>query len=210
MKTCTKCGETKANSEFGKDRKGKNGLQSQCKACKNAYGKQWYAEHREERAEYNKQWRAEHGEEIAEYARRHYAEHREEYLEYGRQYRIDNPEYTRQYYTEHCEEYSECGRRWRENNREMACAAASRRRARKISAAGDATVEQRQARIDYYGGKCYICGADYEAVDHVIPLAKGGSNWAANLRPICKRCNSSKHAKWPYDFKQASILSHLI
>ncbi len=48
------------------------------------------------------------------------------------------------------------------------------------------------ARVAYYGSKCYVCGTDYEAIDHVIPLHGGGSNWAANLRPICHSCNASK------------------
>jgi len=77
------------------------------------------------------------------------------------------------------------------------------RRARITGASGHVTVEQIQARWDYYGNKCYICGKDAEATDHVIPLSKGGSNWPANLRPICERCNSVKSGRWPYDFKQA-------
>ena len=36
-KTCTKCGEDKAASEFSKDNRAKSGLQSRCKACADAY-----------------------------------------------------------------------------------------------------------------------------------------------------------------------------
>lgn len=67
-----------------------------------------------------------------------------------------------------------------------------RRRAREWGAAGHATTEQIQARVAYYGERCYLCGKPYEAIDHVIPLARGGSNWPANLRPICKPCNCRK------------------
>jgi len=74
---------------------------------------------------------------------------------------------------------------------------------RKENADGMTTQEQLQARWDYYGNRCYICGAPAEATDHVIPLNKGGSDWPANLRPICKHCNSKKRDKWPYDFEQA-------
>lgn len=66
------------------------------------------------------------------------------------------------------------------------------------NAEGHATKTQRQARIDFYGGLCWICRAPYQAVDHVKPIAKGGSKWPANLRPICTPCNSRKGAKWPY------------
>ncbi len=46
-----------------------------------------------------------------------------------------------------------------------------------------------------WGGLCWVCGVKAEATDHVIPLSRGGAHWPANLRPICKVCNSSKNAK---------------
>ncbi len=46
-----------------------------------------------------------------------------------------------------------------------------------------------------WGGLCWVCGVKAEATDHVIPLSRGGTHWPANLRPICKVCNSSKNAK---------------
>jgi hypothetical protein len=39
--------------------------------------------------------------------------------------------------------------------------------------------------------------------DHVKPLARGGSNWPANLRPACKSCNSRKGARWPFEQRPA-------
>jgi 5-methylcytosine-specific restriction endonuclease McrA len=54
-----------------------------------------------------------------------------------------------------------------------------------------------RARWAMYGGKCWLCGVDAEATDHVKPRAKGGPDLAANLRPICKTCNSRKKDKWP-------------
>ena len=69
------------------------------------------------------------------------------------------------------------------------------RRARKLGAPGFATAEQIKSRVDYYGGKCYMCGADYAHIDHVIPLSRGGSNWPDNLRPSCAPCNMHKYNK---------------
>ena len=42
MKYCTKCGELKAASEFYKDKKVKDGLQSKCKECRNIAKKEYY------------------------------------------------------------------------------------------------------------------------------------------------------------------------
>jgi 5-methylcytosine-specific restriction endonuclease McrA len=61
---------------------------------------------------------------------------------------------------------------------------------------GQASPEQIRARIDYYGGRCWMCGSpEADTLDHVIPLARGGTNWPANLRPACRSCNSRKHAR---------------
>lgn len=80
----------------------------------------------------------------------------------------------------------------------IARAADSNRRARERNAPGFASAAQTQARWDYFGGKCWMCGDVAVEVDHVKPLAKGGSHWPSNLRPACRLCNSKKRAKWPF------------
>lgn len=67
-------------------------------------------------------------------------------------------------------------------------------------APGVATLEQVRARVAFYGGVCAYCGDEYEHIDHVIPLSRGGSNWPANLRPACAFCNLSKHNKKPSEW----------
>lgn len=47
------------------------------------------------------------------------------------------------------------------------------------------------------GGACWYCGDDLKpfstfSIDHVTPVAAGGSNHIDNLVPCCKRCNSKK------------------
>lgn len=96
------------------------------------------------------------------------------------------------------------------NNPERFKLAFDRRRALLLNAP---TVEfsqnELEQRWEYYCSKCYLCGKDAVATDHVKPLTKGGAHMLCNLRPICKSCNSSKGAKWPYDlsFRGASSLA---
>lgn len=87
--------------------------------------------------------------------------------------------------------------RWKLENRARATALETVRNARKAGAAGSATPGQIAARVAYYDGKCWMCGAPWQQIDHVKPVAKGGPNWPANLRPACAPCNRSKGSRWP-------------
>jgi len=182
--------------------------------------RRWHTEHREEEKEYKRQYNAEHREEQKEYCRQYNASHREErretkrrwddkhqeeIMQYRSAHRKDKARYLRGYYIKNKDMMLERMRRWRVKNPEKSRAIVERRRACKVNAEGECSGQQYIWRGEVYGNRCYICGAPAEAMDHVIPLAKGGSNWPANLRPICRRCNSVKGQKWPYDFEQARL-----
>jgi hypothetical protein len=44
------------------------------------------------------------------------------------------------------------------------------------------------------GRTCTYCAGPCEAVDHVVPLKRGGTNYEGNLTPVCNACNASKSA----------------
>lgn len=55
--------------------------------------------------------------------------------------------------------------------------------------------------------KCAECGISVKNksvrhVDHVMPIALGGSNWPRNLQILCAKCNWKKGAKHPTEFAQ--------
>lgn len=58
------------------------------------------------------------------------------------------------------------------------------------------TRDVRQTIWRQYGGRCAECNAtDYLEFDHIIPVAKGGSNSESNVQLLCRRCNSRKSDK---------------
>jgi len=64
---------------------------------------------------------------------------------------------------------------------------------------GSCTPAQWHARCAFYGWRCAYCGKQLNRgtveIDHVIPVAKGGTGWASNLVPACRSCNSSKGSR---------------
>lgn len=82
-----------------------------------------------------------------------------------------------------------------------------RRVSRDTSAPGPWSESRRRTvllpRWKAQGRMCAYCGASpVETVDHVMPLALGGTNYEGNLTPACRRCNSRKNNKllavWRY------------
>lgn len=196
-KRCRRCGIIKGASEFTKCRASRDGLGVYCRECR-----AWrYAREREKRLMQGRAWKGAHKEQVREKMRAWRQAHKEEVREYKKARHRAHPEIERErrrrYRARNREELNGYQRKWIAENREKTVAGARRRRARKLAARGGATVEQVEGRVAIFGGRCYICGGPYEAIDHVKPLSAGGPDYAGNLRPICKRCNSVKRARWP-------------
>lgn len=85
------------------------------------------------------------------------------------------------YFKEHHEEYS---------------AYRDRRRARKAGAQGSYTASEFELICKKQSGKCAHCKKKCKlTMDHIMPLAAGGTNYAFNLQGLCLKCNLSKNDK---------------
>lgn len=179
-RTCTVCAVTKDLDDFPKEKNAKLGHRNQCRECRKAYhrtnSKLYYQKNRVEKIAKVMAYEATHKEAIK--AKKKAWNATPERLEHERQrgaIRRKDPDHKRRqaflvrnYY------------------------------ARKEQAVGYCSPNSLKARWDYYGHKCWICREAARETDHVKPLTKGGTNWPANLRPICRSCNARKHNNWPY------------
>lgn len=110
--------------------------------------------------------------------------------ERGQRYRLTHYTYTTESRREQSKKYADRERLDRH-----------KRRARKANAAGFFTKEQLQARFRYFGYKCIYCDStDRISVEHLIPLSRGGTNWASNIAPSCLKCNCSKNKRTHKEF----------
>jgi 5-methylcytosine-specific restriction endonuclease McrA len=68
------------------------------------------------------------------------------------------------------------------------------RRARKAGAICSLTRQEWVAIKEMAGHRCHYCKKQMArlAMDHVVPLSKGGHHVASNIVPACKSCNSKK------------------
>ena len=82
---------------------------------------------------------------------------------------------------------------WQRKNPDKIRAAKLRRRQN----IGDSKITHAEikSRIDLLGHSCIYCGNDYEHLDHLVPIHRGGKHIAENLVPSCERCNESKQDK---------------
>ncbi len=100
-------------------------------------------------------------------------------------------------------------RLWLVENAELVRTLKRNRKAKIRSADGCFTVEEAARIRTMQKDGCAYCSTSLKGgghLDHITPVAKGGSNWPSNLQWLCQRCNLSKGAKDPSDFARTKGL----
>ena len=100
------------------------------------------------------------------------------------------------------EQYLAWRRAWRESNPERVAAIRHAWRARTCGAEGMFTADDWATIKDRQQGCCALCGFHRKlTVDHIVPLSRGGSNFASNIQGLCISCNVVKKDKLPHELK---------
>jgi 5-methylcytosine-specific restriction endonuclease McrA len=169
--------------------------------------RQWYLAH----PNYNAEYRQTHKDEIAEQKRAWIQDHREEYLArlargslYYQTHKEQAAESGRLRYQKNRDKRLRYSKEWRKRNPEKSRRILQRRKALVRNAPignEDLIFEWRSRWINRRYAVCYWCKTKVLTsrcqVDHIVPLAKGGSHSVENLCISCEPCNHSKHAKMP-------------
>ena len=96
--------------------------------------------------------------------------------------------------------------RWVRANPEAVRATRHTRRARIKNSPGVLSKGLAAKLFKLQRGKCACCGlalGDNYHLDHIVPLALGGTNTDDNIQLLRAQCNLSKGAKHPVDFMQS-------
>lgn len=195
VKMCTKCGVKKPLAEFHRNSGSSDGLRPDCKQCHSDAKAEHYAANREKMLARN-----------AKYL----AANRDKARDAAAKWRGENPEKSRannsKWYAEHTEKVRAAVAKWQAENPGSVRIIKQNRRARKIEAGGKLSPNLADRLFKLQKGKCACCGLplgkDYH-LDHIMPLALGGSNTDDNIQLLRSTCNQQKHAKHPVDFMQS-------
>lgn len=173
MKKCSQCGETKPLEAFYRDSTRPDGYMYQCKVCSRAIHRSWRKGHPEEVRAISRRWREAHPEEVQSNSHEWYVAHSEEARANTREWCKGHPERTR---------------------------AHSRKRRVLLRGAthkpyDEYTIYARDQGI------CWLCGRSVDvgefAIDHFVPVSKGGPDIPENVRIVHPWCNSAKHNRMP-------------
>ena len=169
-------------------------INSTCVVCFSIRDRALKAKKADQERARKRTWKADNPEKVREQGRQWYNKNRAEVAERKRKWHLANIEIHRQKLNE-----------WRSENSDASRSQVRNRRARKASAEGFHTGEDIAAIRLAQRDKCAICRKplrDKGHVDHIEPIARGGSNWPRNLQLLCRSCNSSKSARDPVEFMQ--------
>lgn len=221
-KACQRCQQMKPVAEFSRNRSRADGLAHYCRPCKAEAAAKRYAARPEVVRQAARDWYGNNQDRALKRARRYRDENRDVLREKNRARRAAaraaDPAAVRAAYRAWCQAnlaaLAEKQRRrraanpelhrsevraWKVANRAASNEIKRRYKARKKAATVVSfTPGQLADKVAYWGGKCWMCGNPYEAIDHVKPIARGGPHMLANLRPACALCNHRKRDRWPF------------
>ena len=170
MKTCKKCGDEKPLNLYSRKLDTRDKLQPLCKECSKVNHSKWQKLNPEKMSVHSAAWRKSNPDKVSAY--------------------------TSAWYKTNVEHVSHMNAAWKKANPDKVKAQRHRRRSRKTGAGGSYTQAEVNTLVVLCNWVCGYCGErSYQHLDHVVPVASGGSSSIDNMLPTCSGCNLSKGKK---------------
>jgi len=146
-------------------------------------------------AAYKKEWAARNAEHVKAKRKAKYEQNKDQAIAVAIAWNKANPNRRR-----------EVVQRYQINNPEQGRVRKALRRGRERNAEGRFTKNDLLQILAQQAWRCVACRSDlresgYHA-DHILPLARGGSNWPENIQALCPSCNKSKGARTEDEFQR--------
>jgi 5-methylcytosine-specific restriction endonuclease McrA len=208
-KVCSACEREFPCAAFNKRSRSPDGLQAWCRTCEHAYAAERRERQKDAELERGRRWRAANPEKARAADKRQYDANPERRRESSRRWRSLNPEKVREGFRvwreANLEHDLERHRQYVRDNPGIARSQVRRRRARKLDNGPceqftDAEIGERD------GWLCGLCGLPVDrslrwpdaaclVIDHIVPLALGGTHTRANVQVAHNLCNARKGAR---------------
>ena len=153
------------------------------------YKAKWNEKNRDSISKRRKQYREKYKTRIAKDKSNYYIRNRDAILEKHRLRYMENPQVSK-----------EKTALWRKLNPEKAKTLDANKKARRKGAEGRYVSSDIAKLADMQKWRCANCACCIKNgyhVDHIMPIALGGTNWPYNLQLLCPTCNMRKNAKHP-------------
>ena len=183
-KYCAKCNTRHSTLLFNKDSSRKDGLYPYCRECQRAKNAAIYQQQQPARLVKAAIYREGHRDGIREKMRKYHADRPGQLAERMATFRVAHPDRARQ-----------IAKRYRQNNHDKILDRVHVRRARKQQNGPVEKINRRKVH-ERDGGICHICNMPVSLLgmhlDHVVPVARGGTHTYANVKAAHGRCNLVK------------------
>jgi 5-methylcytosine-specific restriction endonuclease McrA len=192
-KVCTHCKTRRSISHFPRRESNPDGKDGNCKICHRTRSSAWYTRVRNSVAfrlsncTKAVRWQQQNPEKRREITRRYYAKHRTKCRSRVERWR-----------RQHFQEWKAwCYKHVRTPQFRMADNIREHNRRTRIRGNGGILTPNDWALIvSRQDGRCNSCHKKVDlAIDHVIPVCRGGSSDPSNIQGLCKPCNSKKGGK---------------
>jgi 5-methylcytosine-specific restriction endonuclease McrA len=188
----------------------------------NATKREWASKNKNKISGYDKDYREKNREKLVTRSKQWYEANKETVSAKAKIYRIENRDkkaaIDKKWSAANRDKTRASSRRWRERNPEKAKLVRQNNEA-KHPFRGRLKQQKRRQRIRENGlflvtqedakkllsGVCFYCGAPSKHIDHVVPVARGGSHSIGNLVGACQKCNQSKGSKFITEWNKVRL-----